>query len=185
MRLTDERYEEIKEEVTDLFIRYNVRCIPISGFELAMKMGIILIPYSSLSPVQQKTVIELCPDGFYTEPGDGSERIYYNDIIGYERSNMTILHEIGHAVLGHHNDMDHDEAEAEAKFFAKYAAAPPPLIHQICPNYPEDIEAVFMISLEAAYYAFGYYHKWLQKHLQTGLYLEYEHRLLRLFREYA
>ena len=140
MRLSDERYEEIKAEVIDLFIRYDVRCIPISGFELAMKMNIILAPYSSLSEEQRNAALEISSDGFYFEPGDGTEKIYYNDEVGYERCNMTILHEIGHAVLGHHDGMDQDEAESEAAFFAKYAAAPPPLIHQICPNRPEDIE---------------------------------------------
>lgn len=185
MRLSDEKYEEIKAEVIDLFIRYDIRCIPISGFELAMKMNIRLIPYTSLSPVRQETVLNISPDGFYLEPGDGSERIYYNDIVGYERSNMTILHEIGHAVLGHHNAMDSEEAETEAKFFAKYAVAPPPLVHTINPSCPEDIESVFVISMEAAYYAFDHYHKWLRQHHQSGFYNDYEHRLLRLFRENA
>ena len=39
MRLTDEQYEFIKGEVVALFERYDVRCIPINGFELAYKMG--------------------------------------------------------------------------------------------------------------------------------------------------
>ena len=185
MRLSDERYEEIKAEVIDLFIRYDVRCIPISGFELAMKMNIILVPYSSLSDEQRNAALEISSDGFHFEPGDETEKIYYNDDVGYERCNMTILHEIGHAVLGHHDGMDQDEAESEAAFFAKYAAAPPPLIHQICPNRPEDIEVAFVISYQAAVYAYDYYHLWLRKHLQTGLYFEYERRLLWLFRESA
>lgn len=185
MRFSDDRYEEIKAEVIDLFIRYHVRCIPISGFELAMKMGILLIPYSSLSSEQQKAALTISSDGFYCEPGDGSERIYYNDTIGYERSNMTILHEIGHAVLGHYSEMDSEEAETEARFFAKYAIAPPPLVHTLGPSCPEEIESAFVISLEAAYYAYEYYHKWLKQYNQTGIYNEYEHRLLRLFRENA
>ena len=35
MRLDDSTYEFIKEEVTDLFVRYAIKCIPINGFELA------------------------------------------------------------------------------------------------------------------------------------------------------
>ena len=35
MRLSAEQYEFIKGEVVALFERYDVRCIPISGFELA------------------------------------------------------------------------------------------------------------------------------------------------------
>ena len=43
------------------------------------------------------------------------------------------MHEVGHYALGHIKEGDEEEAEAE--FFAKYALAPPPLIH----NMVEDI----------------------------------------------
>ena len=181
MRLADERYEEIKEEVIDLFVRYDVRCIPISGFELAYKMGIRLVAYSTLSSKKLETALRVSTDGFYFEPGNEREYIFFNDSIAYERANMTILHEIGHGVLGHHEGMDPDEAETEAKFFAKYAAAPPPLIHQLKPEYPEEIADSFAISYEAAIYAFDYYQKWVRKHRQTGIYYAYEKRLLQLF----
>lgn len=100
MKLSDEKYEEIKEEVIFLFQTYDVRCIPISGFELAVKIGIILIPYSSLSPTKLIRAYGLSFDGFYLEPGDGREYIFYNDSQGYERTNMTILHELGHCIFG-------------------------------------------------------------------------------------
>lgn len=185
MKLSDEKYEEIKAEVIDLLARYHIKCIPISGFELAMKMGIILIPYSSLSPKKLAAARRVSNDGFYFEPGDGKEYIYYNDSIGYERSNMTILHEIGHCVLGHYDGMDQEEAEAEAKFFAKYAVAPPPLVHMINPACPDDIGLAFGISYIASVYAFAYYHKWLLKHHRIGNYSKYEQRLLCLFSESA
>ena len=185
MKLEYDAYEFIKGEVVDLFERYDVKCIPVSGFELATKMGIVLIPYSSLSLTQLEAALKLSKDGFYFEPGDGREIIYYNDQKTYTRINMTILHEIGHSVLGHTDDMDAEVAEAEAKFFAKYAAAPPPLIHRIKPNGPEDIEAVFDISYEASCYAFHYYHKWVKFHNRLGRYQSYELQLLQIFREPA
>ena len=101
MKLSDEVYEFIKQEVIDLFIRYDIKCTPISGFELAQKMGIVVIPYSALSKRKLRKARKISPDGFYLEAGDGKEYIYYDDTSGYERSNMTILHEIGHCVLGH------------------------------------------------------------------------------------
>mgnify|MGYP001368979014 FL=1 len=39
IRLSDERCEEIKQEVVNLFERYNINCVPISGFEIASKMN--------------------------------------------------------------------------------------------------------------------------------------------------
>lgn len=41
--LSDARYEEIKQIVVDVFIEYNVCCVPVNSFELATKMGINVI----------------------------------------------------------------------------------------------------------------------------------------------
>lgn len=179
MRLYDEQYEYIKREVTDIFIRYDVKCTPISGFEVAQKMGIIVIPYSALSKIKLDAANKISHDGFYLEPGDGKEYIYYDDTRGYERSNMTILHEIGHCVLGHDDNTLPEEAEAEANFFAKYAIAPPPLVHRFRPKTPEDVQKHFFISYEAAYNALSYYHKWLK--YGESEYTEYEVVLLKQF----
>lgn len=181
MRLDDSTYEYIKEEVTDLFVRYDVKCIPINGFELATKMGIVLVPYSALTPKKLEESQKISPDGFYMEPGDGREYIYYNNQVGYERSNMTILHEIGHAVLGHSEETDPEVAEAEAAFFAKYAAAPPPLVHKIQPNSPEEIADAFCISYEASCYAWDYYCSWKRFHFAYGRFTAYEMKLNKLY----
>ncbi|MDO4458876.1 MAG: ImmA/IrrE family metallo-endopeptidase [Clostridia bacterium] len=181
MRLDNSTYEYIKEEVADLFIRYDVKCIPINGFELATKMGIVPIPYSSLSPKKLVVAQNISPDGFYMEPGDGREYIYYNDQVGYERCNMTILHEIGHAVLGHTEDTDSEIAEAEAAFFAKYAAAPPPLVHKLQPDCPEEIADTFCISFEASWHAWNYYSNWKRFHYAYGRFTAYEEKLNKLY----
>ena len=114
MRLTDEQYEFIKGEVVALFERYDVRCIPISGFELGYKMGIVLIPYSSLREEQLSAAMRISADGFYMEDQFGNDFIYYNDNdgISYERANMTILHEIGHFMLDHTGESEGEETEA-------------------------------------------------------------------------
>lgn len=183
MRLDDETYEYIKGEVVDLFERYDVKCIPISGFELAVKIGIVLVPYSSLSEEKLLHVMEFSSDGFFFEKADGTECIYYNDTIDYERANMTILHEIGHDVLGHGSEMDPEVMESEAAFFAKYAAAPPPLVHRIRPECAEDIEYLFNISYTASNHAYQYYLKWLRKYKAVGEMTGYEKQILQLFAE--
>ena len=177
MKLPDDRYEFIKGEVIALFERYDVRCIPISGFELACKMGIKLRAYSALTKEQRMTAMRISGDGFYLEDGFGTDIIYYNDAVSYERLNMTVLHEIGHCVLDHKGESD--EEEAEANFFAKYAAAPPPLVHRLSDKSPENIEVAFCISYTAAVYACKYYQKWLA--YGNNNYTDYEIRLLRLF----
>ncbi len=177
MRLSNELYEFIKGEVVAVFEQYDVRCIPINGFNLACKMKMKLIPYSPLAKEKQMAAMELSKDGFYMEDIQGNNIIYYNDNILYERLNMTLLHEIGHCVLDHTGRSD--EEEAEASFFAKYAAAPPPLIHRLSDKSVESIAQAFCISITAAYIAREYYLKWLA---YGGNWLrDYEVTLLRLF----
>ena len=45
--LSHRRYEEIKKIIVDLFVRYGVSCAPVTGFELATKMGIKVVQYSA------------------------------------------------------------------------------------------------------------------------------------------
>lgn len=179
MRLKDEQYEEIKQMVIETFLEYDVRCIPISGFEMAVKMGLTLIPYSSLTDEKREAALKISADGYSFEIISGEWRIYYNDTVkNYGRINQTIMHEIGHYVMGHIKEGE--EEEAEAKFFAKYALAPPPLIHNIgCGIAPAKIMEVFDISCEAAEYAYRYYQNWLN---YGGIfYTEYEKKMLQLF----
>ncbi len=176
MKLSVEQYEFIKGEVVALFEQYDVRCIPISGFELACKIGIKQIPYSALTQKQCIAAMKISSDGFYLEDSSGTDIIYYNDTVSYERLNMTFLHEIGHCVLDHKGGSDE---EAEANFFAKYAAAPPPLVHCLSDKSPEYIADAFCISYTAAVYASKYYQKWLA--YGNIDYTDYEIRLLRLF----
>ena len=64
--------------------------------------------------------------------------VVYNERKNYGRVNHTIMHEIGHIVLGHTEDSD--LAEAEVSFFAKYALAPPILINKLKLETPEIIK---------------------------------------------
>lgn len=182
MKLTNEIYEYIKEEIVALFEEYDIKCIPISGFELAHKMGFQVIPYSSFSEEKRLKLMEIDEDGFFTDY-NRKETILYNDRVNYKRVNMTFLHEIGHYVLGHTDDMDKSQVEAEAKFFAKYALAPPPLVHMIRPKSSEDIMRIFDLSREASKNVFAYYMKWLDKKHQVPKLTRYEVSILSIFKE--
>ena len=95
---------------------------------------------------------------------------------------MTILHEIAHCVLDHGMSAfgNSDIEEAEAKFFAKYMAAPPPLVDKIHPTCPEDIMDFFCISRRAASIAFTYYCTWLRVKEHKD-HAEYEDIIIDLF----
>lgn len=181
MRLSDDRCEFIKGEVIHLFKRCRVCRIPIDGLVIARTKGIKLVQYSSLSCREQQEVNKFSEDGFFLENPNGTEVIYYNEAVQPERVNMTILHEIAHCVLDHTGAPEKaEEEEAEAAFFAKYAFAPPALVHQIAPKSWMEVRNVFRNSAEAALYSYEYYQKWLSGFSFYG-YKEYEIELLSLF----
>ena len=175
-KLSDKRYEEIKEIVVSTFEKYGVNCVPVSGFELATKMGITVIPYSAYKPEIQVLLKKKSDDGFCAQKQDGSWHIFYNDDRDYGRINNTMLHEIGHTVLDHSEDSE--LAEFEVKFFAKYALVPPVLVLKLNLESAEEIQDVFDVSYQAAIYAWEYYQKWLGRNTD---YTAYEIRLLNLF----
>lgn len=179
MRLDDEQYEEIKQIVIDTFLEYDVKTVPISGFEMAVKMGMNVVPYSALNEEKMEAALKVSSDGYSIENNENEWIVYYNDSCkNYGRINHTIMHEIGHFALGHINEGE--EEEAEAKFFAKYALAPPPLVHNVLDNVtPEAIMEVFDISYQASKFAYKYYKNWI-KYGQSD-YTDYEIKLMKLF----
>lgn len=108
IRLSNNRYEEIKRVVVKMFADYGVSCVPISGFEIAKKMGVKVIPYSARPESVQQLMRKESLDGFSIEKEEGEWYIFYNDDDehDYGRVNNTIMHEIGHIVLDHSEDSE-------------------------------------------------------------------------------
>lgn len=184
MRLLNRRYDEIKKVIATLYKKYHIKQYPIDAFSLCKKMGIMLVPYTSLPLKERIRAYAASPDGFfaeYEENGTISWVIFYNDAMMPERIRFTILHEIGHIVLEHggHSDV----AEAEANFFAKYAIAPPPIVHLFKPEDPYDIMESFGLSFECAWYVMSYYKKWYQYHKNDKS--EYELIIVNLYASVA
>lgn len=61
--LSDDRYEEIKRIIVNLFMRYHIKCIPVNGFELATKMGVTVIPYSAIAEEKRYLLLKKSEDG--------------------------------------------------------------------------------------------------------------------------
>lgn len=161
MRLSDETYEEIKQAVADMLVDYDITGVPINAFEVATKIGLTVIPYSALTKTQRRKSLFYSSDGYSIEKSDGNWIIYYNDLFkDFTRINQTIMHEVGHYILGH--TKEGVQEEAEAKFFAKYALASPPLLHNMKKEKTiENVMDSFGIGYCAAGIAIDYYRKWI------------------------
>ena len=167
MQLPKWRYEQITTIIIDMFKKHDVRNIPIDCYELAMKMGILLKPYSSLNPKSLTKALSISEDGFFIFSTDsagpfsfGQWYIFFNNAMPPKRIRFTVMHEIAHIVLDHSESSD--LAEAEANFFAKYALAPPPLVHEVQPEDYLELGKYFDLSNEFAMNSFNYYKKWLK-----------------------
>ena len=69
--LSHARYEEIKQIVVDMFVKYDVSCVPVNGFELATKMGVKVIPYSAIPEDKRWLLLKKSEDGFSVEKNIG------------------------------------------------------------------------------------------------------------------
>ena len=182
MRLGDEQYEEIKRTVIDNFLEYGIKCIPISAFEVATKMGIKVIPYSPSVKISGKLLLKISIDGYSMEDGNTGEwLIYYNDSCqNYGRVNQTIMHEIGHYAMGHIDDGDEEESRSE--IFCQIRTCSPPLVHTLLEKItPETIMRSFDIRWEAAGNAYEYYKNWRSHGAHD--YTDYEVKIINLFTE--
>ena len=147
--ITSERYEEIKEIVADMYEDVGYIEIPMNVFELCHKLNIRLIRYSSLSPTCAEYSKQFSDDGFnLLNVNTFQYQIYYNDQMPPERVTFTIMHEIGHIMIGHREHTE--ENEQEANFFAKTALVPLGLIVKLSLKTSYDIADTFGISLEFA-----------------------------------
>ena len=83
MKLSDQRYEQIKSEVVLLFKKAGMKTIPVNPWQLAKELGVELVKFSELSEEQREAALQLC-DGamkYRKIDADGMSHqvIIYND----------------------------------------------------------------------------------------------------------
>lgn len=129
------RYDHVRRLAKDFLIDEEISSLPVDPFRLAQQHDLGPEPYSKLNLTYKE-------DGFIIRYR-GMERIFYNDQVeNPERIRWTIMHEIGHAFLGHfqfdetlfRNSLTlsiHGVLEVEAHLFASEVLAPSPVIRKL------------------------------------------------------
>ena len=164
MRITGNRYDEIEDVVIKMYSKISIKRFPFDCFDICDQLGIKYIPYSSLSEEKKSALCTGSQDGLNAlweiSKGQFLFVIYFNDTLSSRRIRFTIMHELGHIILNHteHSDL----AESEANYFAKYALAPPPLVHTLQIQDYLELADRFDISYECAFYCMQKYSKWFQ-----------------------
>ena len=103
MRLTGNRYAEIEDEVIKMYSGITIKSFPIDCFEICEQLGIVYIPYSSLSFKKKEALGIGSQDGLHAlwemSKGNFVFIIYYNDNLPPRRIRFTIMHELGHFLI--------------------------------------------------------------------------------------
>lgn len=183
MRLTNDRYEEIKASVANLFEDYGVTSFPINIDYIAEKMNIKFVYEAShLQDLDGKTIPV---DGaVLTDYSSMTHKVFIANWSTFkEKQRYTKGHEVGHIALGHEECTE--ETESESEFFSAYVFAPSCLIlverlRPILINNLELYPALFGISGPAANHSYNRF----KSRLNCGAPIkEYENRILELFKD--
>ncbi|MCR5349261.1 MAG: ImmA/IrrE family metallo-endopeptidase [Bacilli bacterium] len=148
------KYRKIDRDAIQLRLDYRCLSKRVDVFDLARRLGMMLIPYSALTPEQLEYVkrkSEKLKDGFgVMRVVDGELRCYvfYNDAVSIYRQRFTIAHEIKHFIYLEADPTQ--EQEDMANHFARYLMAPCCLVMPYVSLSPPDVVADFDISIDAA-----------------------------------
>ena len=179
IKLPKKIYTEIENAVVKLFISLKIATYPIDPFDIIRKLGFVLRKYSEMPFYEQIKLRsrELDATSCY-DPELKTFVICYDDTKFSKRIRFTLMHEIGHIVLGHKEESE--LAKRMANYFAAYALAPSPIIYAYDCQDANELADIFMVTDECAFYSFRRYSNWLEF---GGRIKTYEEALLNMYEQ--
>lgn len=159
VKLPAKIYRKIEGDVVSLYKKLNITTFPIDPFQIAFMNGYIVKKYSELSEEAVERLRSISKDGIsHFFPELRTFIIYYDDSLSYHRVRFTIMHEIGHIILGHREESD--LARMMANYFAAYSLVPSPLVGKFeCEDYLE-VYKRFEVSPDCAFICFQRFSNW-------------------------
>ncbi len=176
--MPEREYQRIESLVVEMYRDLDIRDVNFDVFNVARRIGCELIPFSHLQASKRNWLTEEGYDAVnYFDKRQSCYFVYYDDSKSYVRQRFSIMHEVGHIILGHKQESP--LARIQANYFAGYALAPNPLIHTYGIDNFVDLSNTFNISEECAMRCIARYNNWVQYGKPD--YLPYEINLLELF----
>ena len=179
IKLPKKVYTIIETAVSDLFIKLQISSYPIDPFDIIRKLGFILRKYSELSLYEQIRLRSKDLDATSCfDPELQTYVICYDDTKYIRRIRFTLMHEVGHIILGHKEESE--LAKRMANYFAAYSLAPSPIIGAYDCQAASELAELFVVTDECAFYSFKRYLNWSEF---GGRIRVYEEALLSLFEQ--
>lgn len=139
----------IGNKAAEVIIDCNVKSFPIDCLSILRHYGYKIYTYSELQG-KNRELYEMCIS--YSEDAfrNGNMKlIAYNDRKPDRRIRFSLMHELGHHILEHKNDLPQNELEAD--YFASNMLAPRIAIYYAKCKYRKDIEEIFNVSSAASF----------------------------------
>lgn len=141
----------IQAAIFDVYRECGVTAFPIDCIGILCHYGYTVLTYTEISR-KSKELYELCMKFSNDSFHDGVNKlIAYNSKMPWERSRFSLMHELGHIILGHSGETEANEAEAN--FFAGQILAPAAAVRKLGCSSSDQIHDIFRISYMAANYA--------------------------------
>ena len=177
IRIPSWLYDEIEQKAVDLLVSLQVCKLPIDPLLIIRKMGIEVVPFSKLSSdVDWKEDEGNDAFSFFSKE-ENKFYITYNDKAIETRIRFSLMHEVGHIVLGHKGESF--LASKIADYFAGYILAPYPLILEFTGFDRERVMRTFGISRGCADVTLSRCCNWDQ---YSGPMKDYERKLIHQFK---
>lgn len=154
-------YDFIREKILDVYQEQNINTFPIDCFELMEISGFKIRTYEFLSRVNDEAYrmsIYYSPDAFLDKK---KNIVYYNEKSVIGRVRFSMMHELGHKILGH--KMESKENEDHANYFASHILAPRIAVHYAKCQNAADVSMIFDMSLHASEVILKDYEGWYKR----------------------
>lgn len=151
--------EKIVKSILLVYTKCDIRSFPVDCFSLLKKYHFTIYTYGELKENNPR-IYELCKA--YSDDAFSWKHkriIAYNERQHPTRIRFSLMHELGHHILGHVGENQKNEDEAD--FFASNILAPRPIMYRLHCKNADDIHATFNISYAAANRAIRDYHQWI------------------------
>lgn len=138
--------EYINKKILEVYKECDIRSFPIDCFSVLKHYGIQTITYKETkeqNPELYKAIYRYSNDAFRFRMS-----IYYNSTNTDGRIRFSLMHELGHYILGHTEESSDNEEEADC--FASNFLAPRPITFHQGLKTAEQIRDYYGISISAA-----------------------------------
>lgn len=146
----------IQQKILEVFRHCGVQTFPVDCFQILERYRIRLFSYQELretNPILYREILRFTEDACRY-----GNSIYYNEAGCFGRVRFSLMHELGHILLGH--DRETPEFEAEANYFASHLLAPRMAVHYARCQTAASVARLFLITREASGYVLEDCRQW-------------------------